>query len=619
VSRLAVTAYSLASLTLGGLVHSRSALADCNDPFGKPEEVLDFHFDMKRADWTALMMSKVTNVDPLPPNSPQCQEKFPEFKAKFRCGDGPWLDIALRKKKGEERGAEAVEKPPLKIDFNEDFMGMVPGAKGQRWPMQLGDLGFRKLTLNNGQSNKYLQTTAVLPVLQAEHVALRMLAKDIPLAPKSAYAKVTMHFDGAAAGEYRGVYVLIEDIDRTALRRRGLDGTGRLDKASTANCSPEMEFDDGAPNASKAAFDAFNAKNPAQFANMWADEANKGLDLDIALRQEAIREILVNGNDTLFNSVNATMTGNNYLSFDPREGRRQYIPWDVDLAFGQQAGACQPTPLQCPATVPLMTWCTGPMGGATSPASPYAKTISPLGLKLPCNAEVKRKYLQTMCEMTQGPLAADEILKVWNQSYETLKGVVPLEKDFTWKGVDPLAPPPNATIIETFGSEYNRIKAWIPQRIAFVQQQITAQGVNCSASCMNGATSPCSHLGCSSQRKCENGRWTACAPVPCGAPPATDGGASDGGSSPDAGSGSGGSGGGGGSNTGGSSGGSGTGGSSGSTGGSSGGSGSGGAAGSSAGRGGSGGRSSGSGGSSSFPGNNTGSSSSGGCDYSGGG
>ncbi|HEY0705501.1 MAG TPA: CotH kinase family protein, partial [Polyangia bacterium] len=400
VSRLAV----ITSLALGGLLHARSAAADCNDPFGKPEEVLDFHFQISRADWTALMMSKVTNVDPLPPNSPQCAEGFPEFKAKFRCGDGPWLDIGLRKKKGEERGAEAVEKPPMKIDFNEDFMGMVPGAKGQRWPMQLGELGFRKLTLNNGQSNKYGTTTAVLPVLQAEHVTMRLLAKDLPLAPKTAYAKVTIHLDGAATGQYHGVYILIEDIDRTALRRRGLEGTGRLEKQSTANCSAELDFDDGMPNEAKPAFDAFLAKDPAQFTNRWVEEANKGLDLDAALRQEAIREILVNGNDTLFNSINPPALGNNWYAFDPRVGRRQYIPWDVDLAFGQQAGACMPTPLQCPATVPLMSWCTGPTGGATSPASPYAKTTSRLGLKLPCNAEVKRKYLQTMCEMTQGPL-----------------------------------------------------------------------------------------------------------------------------------------------------------------------------------------------------------------------
>jgi hypothetical protein len=229
-----------------------------------------------------------------------------------------------------------------------------------------------------------------------------------------------------------------------------------------------------------------------------------------------------------------------------------------------------------------------------------------LGLKLPCSAELKKKYLQAMCEMTQGPLAADEILKVWNQTFDSLKAIVPLEKDFVWKGVDPMAASPNtATIVETFGSENTRIKAWIPERIKFVQAELGKLGVTCAATCTAGATSPCTHLGCTSQRKCENGRWTACQPVPCGAPPASDGGAPDGGTPmTDAGSsGTGGSSGGSGSGAGGSS--SGTGGSSaGQTGGSSGS------------RGGSGGgSSSGSGGSSGGSSSGNGSSSSGGCDF----
>ena len=515
----------LAAAVLAAQVPMGSAAADCNDPFAKPEEVLDFHIQMARADWTKLLASRIVSADGMAPDSPACLEAFPKFQAKFRCGDaGPWLDVGLRKKKGEERGVEAFEKPPMKIDFNEDFMGAVPAAKGQRWPLSLGELGYRKLTLNSGQSNKFSGMIAVLPVLQAEHVALRMLAKEIPLSPKTAYAKVTMHFEDKPAGEYHGVYILIEDIDRTALRRRGLAGTGRLEKVSSPNCSPEVDFDDGPPNA-KSAYDAFIAKDPSSFPGTWAAEAEKGIDLDTVLRQEASREIIVNGNDTIFTAPYVLGYGTNWSAHDPREGLRQYIPWDLDLAFGQQAAGCQPTPLQCPATVPLMTWCTG--SGGTR-ASPYAKTLSRLGLKLPCHAEVKKRYLQVMCEMTQGSLAAEGILKVWNESYASLSTVVPLEKDFVWKGIDPMgAPQPGAMVIETFASEYARIKAWIPERIKFIQTELGNQGVTCAATCATGATSPCSHLGCSSQRRCEGGRWTACQAVPCGGPPVVDGGASD--------------------------------------------------------------------------------------------
>ncbi len=511
--------------------------ADCNDPFGKPEEVLDFHLKLSSADWARLLAERVRNPDGFGVDSEACRDAFTELKAEFRCGgEGPWLKVAVRRKKGEERGVEAFEKPPLKIDFNEDFMGTVPEAMGQRWPASMGDLGYRKVTLNTGQSNKAPDgRTSVLPVLHTEHVALRLLGKDVPLTPGTAYAKVTTYLDGSDQGIYRGVYILIEDIDRTALRRRGLVGSGRLEKQSAANCRPEAEFDDGPPNEAKASFDAFLTKNPTQFAGRWLAESQRGLDVDVALRQEAIREILINGNDTLFNSINPPAYqaggsppgwGNNWVAFDPRTGVRQFAPWDLDLAFGQQNGSCSPpllpggTGLQCPATVPLMTWCTGP--------APYARTIAALGQRLACNPEVKTRYLQVMCQLTNGPLAADEILKVWTQVYETLRPVIPLERERTWRGVDPLAPPPNAQINETFGSEYERLRRWIPDRIRFVQQEIARLGVPCAAGCPAGATDTCSHLGCPSQRRCENGRWTAClATTACNAAPpvAVDGGA----------------------------------------------------------------------------------------------
>ena len=525
---LATSALAVALTSFAG-----PASADCADPFGKPEQVLDFHLKVSRADWTKLLAERVRNPDTMP-LSAACMDVYTEYKAEFRCGaDGPWLKVGLRRKKGEERGVEAFEKPPMKIDFNEDFMGTVMEAKGQRWPAGAGDLGFRKITLNNGTANKSADGLSVLSVLQSEHVSLRLLGKDVPLTPRTAFAKVTMYLDGAAQGEYLGVYILIEDLDRTALKRRGLAANGRLEKQSTADCRPEIDFDDGPPNEAKAAFDAFMAKNPAMFAGKWLEEAGKGVDVDSLLRQEAIREILVNGNDTIFNSINPTTMpggmagwGNNWYAYDGRTGVRQYAPWDMDLAFGQQRGACMPTPLQCPANVALLSWCAG--------GTPYPATTSGLGRRLACNPEVQKRYLEIMCQLTNGPLAADEMLKVWDQTYETLKTVVPLETARTWKGIDPLANPPAAPVngvrvLETFGSENTRLKAWIPARVKFVQESIARLGVTCAAGCTAGATDKCTYLGCPSQRRCMNNRWTACEPTTaCAQAPATDGGVAPG-------------------------------------------------------------------------------------------
>jgi hypothetical protein len=445
-----------------------TARTACDDPFGRPDEVLEFHLALRRADWDALLASTITSSDSQPVDSPACQENFPKFEATFRCGDDEASrPVTVRKKKGEERGVEALEKPPIKIDF-------APKSGATGWPEALGALGYRKVTLNNGQSNKYRDTTAVLPVLQAEHVGLRLLGEAVSLSPRTAYAKLTLHFDGDPVGEYRGVYILIEDIDRAALRRRGLSGTGRLEKSSTYNCSPEIEFDDGTPNAAKQAFDAFVASAPEASTSGWAERAEAGLALDEALRQEAAREILVNGSDTLFNSSNPPGWGNNWYAYDPPDGLRQYIPWDLDLAFGQQAGSCQPTPLQCAPTVPLLAYCS-----ATD--VPYGRTTSRLGQQLACHPELSRRYLEILCALTQGPLSAEHVLDVWHETYAALEPIVPLEADAIWDGVDPLADPPDAAIIETFGSEYRRIARWIPERIAFVQEAIRRRGIDCQA------------------------------------------------------------------------------------------------------------------------------------------
>jgi MYXO-CTERM domain-containing protein len=478
----------LVSAGLGVFLHAESARADCNDPFGKPNELLDFHLRLSQADWMALLNNRLPSTDG---NPGACDDQYREFKAEFRCGsEGPWLKIAMRKKRGEERGVEAPLKPPLKLDINEDFMGTVPEAKGQSWPAHMGRFGFRKLTLNNGQGNRFMNRTIPLPVLMAEHVTLRLLKREVPTAPGTAYAKVTIHTENKPDGEYHGVYVLIEDIDRPALLRRFNRNDGRLVKSSKDACPVEVQFDDGPPNASRAAYDSFIAKNPAMFPGTWLAEANKGLDLDTLLRQEAIREILVNGDDTIATSVTDSREGLNFYYYEPREGLRHYMPWDVDLAFGQQNENCAPNSLKCLPTERVGRWCGG--------------VRSRVGAATVCQTEIRKRYLEVMCQLINGSMASEEILKVWEEAYSTIKDTVPLEKDLIWGGRDPSS----TAIDKSFGAEYVRLKSWIPARINSVRSQIS-----CAPGCTAGASEACTFLTCAGQRRCENNRWTTCQPM----------------------------------------------------------------------------------------------------------
>jgi hypothetical protein len=496
--KLAAVVGTFSVTTLCQVAYGNVAYADCKNPFAKPGEVLDFHLKMSRADWVKLRDSKVRNVDGLPPNSAACNDEFPELAAEFRCGDEPWIKIGVRKKRGTERGTEVLEKPPLKIDFNEDFMGMQPTAKGQRWPAALGEDGFRKLTLNNGQGNKPEGKTLMLPLLMTEHVAMRLLKKEVASSPATAYATITLHTDDKPDGEYHGIYILIEDIDRGGIKRRFGRADGRLSKMTKDNCSPVVEYDDGAPNEAYPAFTAWLNKTPGT-GDAWTTETSKVIDLDALLRQEAIREILVNGDDTISYVTTSEFMkeGNNFYAFDPRQGPRQYMPWDVDLTFGQQNGNCAPNNLMCAPTQPLFRFCPD--------------TQSRVGKGTVCHPTIQKRYLEIMCQLTNGTMSAGEMLKIWEEAHTAAAPFAAMEKPL-WGGQDPTS----TTVAKSFGAEYERLKKWIPERIKSVQAQIAAKGVACAAGCMAGAEQECSTLGCAGKRRCEGGIWTPCtATVAC--------------------------------------------------------------------------------------------------------
>ncbi len=495
--RLNRLVFALALVHSGALLLGEGpAQADCANPFGKPNEVLDFHVKMKRADWDLLRGFS--------PKQDLCDAGFPNYKAEFRCGDvEPWLKVAIHKKRGSDA---PMQKPSLKIDFNDDFMGAVPEAKGQSWPPQMGKLGYRKLTLNNGQANLPPAAfgTFLLPVLLKEEVGMRLVHREIPLSPGAAYAKLFIHFDGEPAAEYHGVFVLLEDIDRSALRRRigSFYPDGKMTKQTNALCAAEVQFDDPAPNPAREAFDAWMKKDPKAFAGTWLAETQKAMELDWLLRQEAVREIILNGTDTILNNANNEGAnpglGNNYYAFDPLVGsKRQYIPWDVDGAFGHAYDLCQPTAFKCAPTIKVLKQC--------DPLPPMGR-FSVLGQRTVCHPEIQPRYLATMCQLINGSLSANEMIKVWDDADKAVRPVIPLEAAFIWGGKDPLSLTSNVS----YGAEYARIKSWIPLRIASIRDQLKARGVVCPDACTEGASESCGLFDCQGQRRCTNGLWTPC-------------------------------------------------------------------------------------------------------------
>ncbi len=477
------------------LIVASPAQAGCADPFADPDDVVDFHLRLTSEQWTQLQTSPMQ--EPAMPtgdggvSTPRavdeklasCDAQFPYFEVEFRCGtEAEWMRVGVRRKRDR---TETLFKLPLKLDFNHY-------VRGQRWPASRGALGYRKLTLNSGQPDQALRTPAagaqgVLSALLTEHLAWRVMREELPEAGGVAYATVELHFTDTQQTQYQGLYILIEDIDKTAIESRYGSADGAAFKTTRPECREEVVFDEQVPNSATLGFEQWLALDPAAFEGQWETLTRGALELDGLLRQEALRELLGNTDDTALGRMN------NYFAVDLVGRRRLFLPWDLDDVFRPQPQAIEPE-------TPLVTSCVG-----APPCSPV-----PLGLNTRGNAEIRPAYLQAMCRLTNGP-ANETRLTEWIDAIDArIRPIVAREVPPLWepRGLDPL----DADTPGTYAAEVLRMQEWIPARIAAVRAMIEAEGIECPAGCSEGETAVCERYGCVSSRTCAGGQWQACVP-----------------------------------------------------------------------------------------------------------
>jgi hypothetical protein len=449
------------------------AAADCKQPFADPNDVLAFHLQTTTTSWEAFKNSQ----------SSGCDDQYPYFPAQFRCGDEePYIAIEFRRKRDR---SETRQKLPIKLDFNRS-------VAGQRWPETSDNLGFRKLTLNSGQSDDAGRSGSgrpanpgTLSALLTEQLAWRLMREVLPEASRVAYARLTLHFSDTGAEQYQGLYVLIEDIDRTAIRARfGVD-EGLLVKTTDLACVDEEVFDDGPPNAASELFSSWLASDPGSFPDGWYAKTDEAMHLDPLLRQEALRELLANTADTVLGNHN------NYFALDLRGERRFYLPWDLDDMF-------RPFPQVRAPETPLVRNCTGGVGC----------NVNTLGLKVRDNAEIRPRYLEAMCQLSKRVALESKLLAEMEALDALVRPIVATEVEPLWaaSGRDPL----DAAAEGTYASEFERMKTWIPARIRAVRALIEAEGVPCPPGCEPGDTLACALAGVSGQRLCMGDSWSAC-------------------------------------------------------------------------------------------------------------
>jgi CotH kinase protein len=443
------------------LMGASAAAARCDDPFASPDDMITLTLRMTRADWDLVRLGE--------PVGEGCDAQYPFVTAELRCDDEPrGVVVGVRKKRGEQRGQDTDQKPPLKIDINHV-------ERGQRWPLSMGKRGLRKLTLNTGQADR---PGGVLTALATEVLGWRMLAREVGVAARVAYARLDVELTDASGAavqrEPHGLYILIEELDRTGIAARFDRDRGRLLKTTDSRCRDDVVFDDGEPNETTAAFETWAALDPhaPRPAGAWRAETERVLDLETLLRQEALRDVLDNQHDTVLGN------GSNVLVFDPAMGRRHYLPWDLDDVLRPQS----------------------------APHEPLSTACSFVGERTRCHPDIEPRYLEIACQLISGTLAPESLHAELEAIDLLVRPHVRDEAQTIWRAHDVF----NAANPNVYGGAVAHVSAHIDARIASLRRQLEERGTSCPEFCAADYVEPCERLGCAGVRACVDGRVTEC-------------------------------------------------------------------------------------------------------------
>lgn len=208
-------------------------------------------------------------------------------------------------------GGENSVKQPVKIDFNEF-------VDGQRFD------GLRKLNLNNGFGDPSMQRDAVC------YDILRSMGVD---APRTSYAKVFFN------GEYYGVYMIVEQVDKEFLQNNFSNDDGNLFKNmnwsnlewSGNNSYPYDSIFNLKTNKEEADWSGFinliNVLNNIP-DHQFKDSIQNVFNVDRYLKVLAVDVATGNWDSYLDHGRNW------YLYEDTETDIFHWIPWDYNFALG---------------------------------------------------------------------------------------------------------------------------------------------------------------------------------------------------------------------------------------------------------------------------------------------
>jgi hypothetical protein len=262
----------------------------CSGVFN-PDQLLRFALQMDGGDWSALLADTTYQR---------------VFQARLRCNDEPELVVGIRRKR-----SGGQQKVGLKIDINHV-------VAGQHFH------GLRKLSLENGVSSGTSTDSGDVQALVSEYLAWRLMVLSGAITGRAAMVSVTVN------GSALGVYVNVEQVDKTFLKSRLGDDDGWLYKRSGGvDDGFKTHETDGLLDPYAAYFCFFGkggASCPLPSAADLARDLPARLNIPQLLRMGAVNALIANSDAPIFKD-------NNYYWYDWAGGPRVYLPWDLDTTM----------------------------------------------------------------------------------------------------------------------------------------------------------------------------------------------------------------------------------------------------------------------------------------------
>ncbi|MEJ6613870.1 MAG: CotH kinase family protein [Saprospiraceae bacterium] len=349
----------------------------------------------------------IDNVDFWSELSQNYQNNYPDLPYTMASAsiDGEVTDsVGIRQKGFASHFGSQGDKKSMKIDFNH----FVDGKKYD---------GLKKINLNNGFGD---------PAIQRDKLCYNIMNKAGVDAPRTSYARIYLN------DQYWGLYLLVEQVDRTFLKDNFGNSNGNLFK-NVGNS--ELEWMGQDTSQYQQIFELKTDPNVEAWENFaelmdvlnntgdgdFKEEISKIFDVDLYLKVLAVDVATGNWDSYIEHGRNF------YMYQDSGSRKFNWIPWDYNFALGGTFGSDF----------------GGPGGGGPDEGNPNGNTLSefPVDMsnsekvlvnRLLAVPEYKERYYQGFCRLLDDNFTTERIFPLIEQYGDLVREDVLADPNYEW-------------------------------------------------------------------------------------------------------------------------------------------------------------------------------------------